>query len=96
MSDFENQEWYCLHKWTNPLASFPHLGLDFISQQSEQLVGSSTLCSKNDLLLYSPMLLNVAYYAIESYPLFHIMLYKKKSDEIHHTTQNSCFRSSQF
>ena len=29
---------------------------------------------------------NVAYYAIDSYPLFHIMLYKK-SNEIHHTTK---------
>ena len=28
------------------------------------------------------MLPNVAYYAIDSYPLFHIMLYKK-SNEIH-------------
>jgi len=38
---------------------------------------------------------NVAYYAIDSYPLFHIMLYKK-SNEIQHTTQNSRFQSSQF
>jgi len=41
------------------------------------------------------MLLNVAYYAIDPYPLFHIMLYKI-SHEIHHTTQNLCFQSSQF
>jgi len=45
---------------------------------------------KNDLLCYSPMLLNVAYYATDSYPLFHIILYKI-SNEIHHTTQNSFF-----
>jgi len=40
----------------------------------------STLCSKNYLICYSPMLLNVAYYAIDSYPLFHIMLYKKSNE----------------
>jgi len=41
------------------------------------------------------MLLNVAYYAIESYPI--IPYYAlQKSNEIHHTTQNSCFHSSQF
>ena len=41
---------------------------------------------KNYLLCYSPMLLNVAYYAIDSYH------FTKKSNEIHHTTQNSCFK----
>ena len=39
-------------------------------------LGASTLCSKNYLFCHSPMLLNVAYYAIDSYPLFHIMLIK--------------------
>jgi len=34
------------------------------------------MLKKNCLLSYSPMLLNVAYYAIDPYPLFHIMLYK--------------------
>ena len=53
-------------------------------------LGSSTLCSKNYLLCYSPMLPNVAYYAIDSHPLFHIML--EKFSEIHYTTQISSFR----
>ena len=49
----------------------------------QQLIGSSTLCSKK-YASYSPMLLNVAYYAVDSYPLF---LFTKN-----HTTQIHAFK----
>ena len=65
-------------------------GMESCVVYHERPIGSSTLCSKNDLLCYSLMFPNVAYYAIDSHPLFHIML--QKFSEIRYTTQNSSFR----
>ena len=66
-----------VRKWTKTEVRKPKYENEKKSRLSVSKL-SSTLRSENDLLCHSPILPNVAYYAIYLRPLFHIVLSKNQ------------------